>query len=164
MQRWPFAAPAPGAVSRATILIRVAVGVVFLSEGLQKFLYPDALGAGRFAKIGIPLPAVLGPFVGTVEALCGLLVLVGFLVRLAVVPLIVDMLMAIASTKVPILIGHGYLGFAGPSVSKIGGWSMLHEGRTDLAMLCSAAFLLVAGAGAWSLDERWTRRAQERAG
>jgi uncharacterized membrane protein YphA (DoxX/SURF4 family) len=155
---WAVAAPAPGAIAKATVLIRFAVGVVFLSEGLQKFLYPDALGAGRFAKIGIPMPAVMGPVVGSLEAACGLLVLLGLFVRLAVVPLMVDMVVAIASTKVPILIGHGYWGFGGPSVPKTGGWSMLHESRTDLAMLCGAAFLLVAGAGAWSLDERFALR------
>lgn len=146
------------------MLIRIAVGVVFFSEGLQKFLYPDALGAGRFAKIGIPMPTVMGPFVGSVETVCGLLVLLGLFVRLAAIPLIADMLVAIASTKVPILIGHGYLGFTAPSVPKAGVWSMLHEGRTDLAMLCGSAFLLAAGAGAWSLDEWIAMRTQARKG
>jgi len=161
---WAVAAPAPGALAKATILIRIAVGVVFLSEGVQKFLYPDALGAGRFAKIGIPMPQIMGPFVGSVETVCGLLVLLGLLVRLAVIPLIVDMLVAIASTKVPILIARGYLGFAGPSVPKTGAWSMLHESRTDLAMLCGSMFLLVAGAGAWSVDEGLRLRLKQRHG
>ena len=151
-------------LARATIWIRSAVGAVFLSEGLQKFSYPDALGAGRFAKIGIPWPAIMGPFVGSVETLCGLLILVGLFVRLAAVPLIVDMLVAIASTKVPILIGHGYLGFSGPSVPKTGGWSMLHESRTDFAMLCGSIFLLLVGAGAWSLEERLAARSLKREG
>jgi uncharacterized membrane protein YphA (DoxX/SURF4 family) len=115
---------------RAVVLVRLAVGVVFASEGIQKFLYPDALGAGRFTKIGIPAPEVMGPFVGAVETIGGLLVLAGLFTRLAAIPLIIDMLVAIASTKVPILLGHGYLFFAGPSVSKRGLWSTLHEART----------------------------------
>ena len=72
------------------------------SEGIQKFLYPEALGAGRFSRIGIPAPELLGPFVGIIETVCGVLVLAGLVTRLAAVTLIVDMLMAIASTKVPI--------------------------------------------------------------
>jgi uncharacterized membrane protein YphA (DoxX/SURF4 family) len=142
----------------AVILIRFAVGLVFASEGIQKFLYPDALGAGRFAKIGIPAPEVMGPFVGMVEIVCGGLVLAGLLTRLAAIPLIIDMLVAIASTKVPILLGHGYLVFAAPSVSKVGLWSAFHEARTDLSMLLGAAFLLCVGAGRWSLDAVLWRR------
>jgi putative oxidoreductase len=136
-----------------TILIRVAVGVVFASEGIQKFLYPDALGAGRFVKIGIPAPEAMGPFVGLVETVCALLVLVGLLTRLAAGPLIADMLVAIASTKMPILLGHGYFLFSNPPPgSKTGFWSMLHEARTDLSMVLGSTFLLLVGAGAWSLD------------
>jgi putative oxidoreductase len=144
---------------RATLLIRIAVGVVFFSEGIQKFLYPAALGAGRFAKIGIPAPEVMGPFVGCVEIVCGALVLAGLATRLAAIPLIVDMIVAIASTKVPILLGHGYLGFAAPSVAKHGLWSMLHEARTDLSMLLGSSFLLLVGAGDRSLDAVLHRRA-----
>lgn len=143
---------------KAVVLIRIAVGVIFTSEGIQKFLYPDSLGAGRFAKIGIPAAEVLGPFVGVVEMICGLLILLGLLTRLAALPLIIDMLVAIASTKVPILLGRGYFLFAQPSVAKTGFWSMLHEARTDLAMLLGATFLVLVGAGAWSLDAVLSRR------
>jgi uncharacterized membrane protein YphA (DoxX/SURF4 family) len=143
---------------RATVLIRALVGVVFASEGIQKFLDPDALGAGRFAKIGIPAPEVMGPFVGVVETVCGLLILAGLVTRLAAVPLIIDMLVAIASTKVPILLGHGYFLFSNPSVAKTGFWSMMHEARTDLSMLLGSSFLLLVGAGAWSLDAILRRR------
>jgi uncharacterized membrane protein YphA (DoxX/SURF4 family) len=137
---------------RAVILIRVAVGLIFLSEGIQKFMYPGDLGAGRFSTIGIPAPHVLGPFVGGVETVCGALILAGLLTRLAAIPLIIDMLVAMASTKVPILLGHGYFLFADPTVSKHGLASMLHEARTDLSMLLGSIFLLIVGAGAWSLD------------
>jgi putative oxidoreductase len=142
----------------ATVLIRLAVGLVFASEGIQKFLYPDALGAGRFAKIGIPAPELMGPFVGTVETVCGLLVLAGLFTRLAAVPLIIDMLVAIASTKVPILLGHGYFLFSAPSVTKTGLLSMLHEARTDLSMLLASSYLLLVGAGDRSLDAALGRR------
>jgi uncharacterized membrane protein YphA (DoxX/SURF4 family) len=122
-------------------LVRIVVGCVFLSEGIQKFLYPDALGVGRFAKIGIPAPQVLAPFVGVVEIVCGGLVLIGLLTRLAAVPLIIDMLVAIATTKVPMLMKSGF-------------WAMAHEARVDFSMLLGAIFLLIVGAGALSLDAR----------
>lgn len=92
----------------SVVLIRLIVGGVFLTEGIQKFLFPGEVGAGRFAKIGIPSPDAMGPFVGVVEIVCGALILVGCLTRLAAIPLIIDMLMAILSTKIPILIGHGF--------------------------------------------------------
>ncbi len=72
----------------STLLIRLVVGCVFLSEGIQKFLFPDQLGVGRFTKIGIPSPEVMVPFVGCFEIVCGALLLLGLLTRLAAVPLI----------------------------------------------------------------------------
>jgi len=150
--QWATGTTAP----RATILIRLLVGVVFASEGLQKFLYPDALGAGRFAKIGIPAPQLMGPFVGAVELIGGILIIAGLLTRLAAIPLMADITVAIASTKVPILIGQGYLGFAAPSGNP-GLWAMLHEARTDFSMLLGSCFLLTVGAGACSVDA-WLQR------
>lgn len=125
----------------ATLLIRVMVGAVFLSEGIQKFLFPGELGIGRFTKIGIPAPEVLAPFVGVVEIVGGTLLLLGLFTRLATVPLIIDMLVAIASTKVPILLQRGF-------------WHMAHESRTDFSMLLGSLFLLLVGAGPRSLDAR----------
>jgi uncharacterized membrane protein YphA (DoxX/SURF4 family) len=124
---------------RSVVLVRLAVGAVFLSEGIQKFLFPDALGVGRFATIGLPAPQVLAPFVGIVEIVCGSLVIVGLFTRLAAVPLIVDLLVAITTTKVPIF-------------SKSGFWAMAHEARTDWAMLMGSLFLALTGAGGWSID------------
>ena len=123
----------------ATILIRLVVGGVFLSEGIQKFLFPAALGVGRFVKIGIPAPEVTAPFVGVVEIVGGLMLLVGLLTRVAAIPLIVDMLVAISTTKLPMLHSQGF-------------WSMAHEARVDYAMLLGSAFLLIVGAGPWSMD------------
>ena len=139
---------------RSVILIRLVVGWVFLSEGIQKFLYAAENGAGRFARIGIPSPDVMGPFVGVVEILCGALVLAGLLTRFAAIPLIVDMLVAILSTKIPILLGHGFWGFSLRTLPYYGFWGMFHEARTDFAMLFGSIFLLIVGGGLWSIDAR----------
>lgn len=124
---------------RTTILIRLMVGVVFVSEGIQKFLFPTEVGSGRFAKIGLPAPEILGPFVGSVEIICGSLVLIGLFTRLAVIPLIMIMLVAITSTKLVILSNEGF-------------WSMMHASRTDWAMLIGSIFLILKGGGKWSMD------------
>jgi putative oxidoreductase len=137
---------------RATILIRLMIGGVFLSEGIQKFLEPASRGAGRFAKIGIPWPDVSGPFVGVVEIVCGVLLLAGLATRLAAVPLIINMAVAVVATKIPILLGYGFWGFNLRELSSYGFWSMAHEARTDFAMLLGSIFLLFVGAGPWSLD------------
>jgi putative oxidoreductase len=125
----------------AVILVRLIVGAVFLSEGIQKFLYPDALGVGRFAKIGIPASEVMAPFVGVCEVACGALLLLGLLTHFAAVTMIINMLVAISTTKVPMLLHDGF-------------WKMAHEARTDYAMLLGSIFLLIVGAGAWSLDAK----------
>jgi len=136
----------------AVILIRLMVGGIFLSEGIQKFLYPAQLAAGRFARIGIPWPEVMGPFVGGVEVTCGLLVMLGLFTRLAAVPLIITMCVALMSIKVPILLGQEFLGFSLRPLPRYGFWSMMHESRNDICMLLGSLFLLVVGAGKWSLD------------
>jgi putative oxidoreductase len=125
----------------AVILIRLIVGGVFLSEGVQKFLYPDAQGVGRFAKIGIPAPEVMAPFVGVCEIVCGVFFLLGLLTRFAAITMTINMLVAISTTKVPILLHDGF-------------WKMAHEARTDWAMLLGSIFLLVVGAGRWSFDAK----------
>jgi putative oxidoreductase len=129
----------------AYLLVRMIVGFVFLSEGIQKFLFSDSLGVGRFIKIGIPAPEVLAPFVGVVEIVCGVFILLGFLTRLAAIPLIIDMLVAISTTKIPILLEKGV-------------WAMAHEARVDWSMLLGSIFLLIVGGGLWSLDYLIARR------
>ena len=133
------------AVLRGVILIRLMVGWVFLSEGIQKFLFPAALGVGRFIKIGIPAPQFFAPFVGVVEIVCGAFLIVGLLTRLATIPLLIDIGVAIATTKIPML---GRAGF----------WGTMHEARTDFCMLLGLIFLLIAGSGRLSLDERFEKR------
>ncbi len=136
----------------SVILIRIVVGGVSVSEGVQKFLFADENGIGRFAKIGIPSPEFTAPFVGVVETVCGALILLGLLTRLAAIPLIIDMAVAIIATKIPILLGYGYWGFNVRNLPYYGFWGMAHESRTDFAMLLGSIFLLIVGAGALSID------------
>jgi uncharacterized membrane protein YphA (DoxX/SURF4 family) len=131
----------------ATILIRFMVGAVFLSEGIQKFLFPAEVGAGRFEKIGFSSPEFTAQFVACFEIACGTLVLLGLLTRLAVVPLITIMVVAIACTKIPILREQGF-------------WKMAHEARTDWSMLWGSIFLLIVGAGPLSFDTWLMSRSQ----
>lgn len=142
-----------------TILVRLLVGlIVFLPEGIQKLAYPELLGAGRFAKIGIPFPNILGPFVGVVETVCGALIILGLLTRLAAIPLIIIMIVALISTKLPILLGHDVGMFhLAANMKRTGFWSAAHESRADLTMLLGCIYLLIVGAGKWSLDDRIAR-------
>ena len=134
----------------STVLVRLLVGSVFLSEGIQKFLYPPELAAGRFTKIGIPAPETMGPFV---EIVCGALLIIGLLTRLAAIVLFIDISVAILSTKIPIVLGYGFWGFSLPKLPRYGFWSMMHEARTDFSMWLGLLFLLMVGAGRkWSLD------------
>jgi uncharacterized membrane protein YphA (DoxX/SURF4 family) len=129
----------------ATVLIRLMVGWVFLSEGIQKFLFPEALGVGRFVKIGIPAPQFFAPFVGVVEIVCGSLLILGLFTRLAAIPLLIDISVAIFTTKIPM-------------VAKSGFWAAMHEARTDYCMWLGSLFLLIVGAGSLSLDARLWRK------
>jgi uncharacterized membrane protein YphA (DoxX/SURF4 family) len=133
------------------LLIRVMVGAVFLSEGIQMFQFPADVGAGRFEKIGFPSPEFFGPFVGTFEIVCGAMILLGLFTRLAVIPLLTIMATAIYTTKIPILLKSGF-------------WKMAHEARTDFSMTMGALFLLIVGAGAWSLDAWLQKRSVKRDG
>jgi len=138
----------------STLLIRLMVGGIFFFEGIQKFLYPAELGSGRFEKIGIPWPELMGPFVGGVEVVCGLLLLAGLFTRIAAVPLMITMCVAMVSIKIPILLGQEFLGFSLRPLARYGFLSMMHESRNDICMLLGSAYLLVVGAGRLSLDAR----------
>lgn len=127
-------------LSWGILCVRILVGWVFLSEGIQKLLFPAALGAGRFLKIGILAPAFTGPFVGIVEIVCGTLLIVGLFTVLATVLLFIDIAVAIATTKVPMLLKHGF-------------WAAMHEARTDFCMLVGLIAIALLGAGALSVDE-----------
>jgi putative oxidoreductase len=133
--------------SKTTILIRLIVGAVFLSEGIQKFLFPSIRGAGRFEKIGLPSPEFLGSFVGAFEILCGALILLGLFTRLASMPLIIIMLVAIATTKSEVLANQGF-------------WEMMHGSRTDWSILLGSIFLLIKGGGYWSIDQNLSKNSR----
>ena len=131
----------PIETSRALILVRLLTGVVFLLEGIKKFLLVADWGVGRFATIGIWHPEIAAPFVGGVEIVCGALLLLGLFTRLATIPLLIDIVVAIITTKLPILLAKGF-------------WPMEAAARADYAMLMGLLFLLVAGAGNLSLDAK----------
>jgi len=118
---------------------RIIVGLVFLSEGIQKFLFPETTGAGRFEKIGFSDPEFTAAFVGSFEIVCGMLVLMGTFIRFAAIPLFIIMVTAIVTTKIPILVEKGF-------------WPMAHEARTDFAMTLLIIFLIIYGAGKPSID------------
>jgi putative oxidoreductase len=132
--------------SRAIILIRLMVGIVFLSEGIQKFLYPVELGAGRFVKVGIPSPELMGPFVGVAEIVCGTLILLGLFIRLAAAVMLINISVALLSTKLPILLGRAVGPFSLPKLPRYGVWSSLHEARVDLCMWLGSLFLILVSA------------------
>src|SRR5690349_21461523 len=138
-----FLRPGIGLPSRATLLVRLAVGGVFVSSGLVKLLF-DNQGPGRFAKIGLPAPTELAYFVGTLEVVCGALLLVGLAVRMAALPLVVDMAVAIVTTKLPLLLGPGPEPVG--AVAKVGFWAFAYQARLDVTMLASCIFLISAGA------------------
>ena len=126
--------------SKTTIIIRLLVGFVFLSEGIQKFLVANELGSGRFLKIGIPFPNFFGPFVGTVEICCGILIVLGLCTRIAALPLICIILVAFSTTKGIVFKEEGF-------------WALLHGSRTDWSMLLGSCFLVIRGGGKWSIDK-----------
>lgn len=129
---------------KRALIPRVLVGLVFLSEGIQKFLYPELVGVGRFTKIGFEHPEFWAGFTAVFEIVCGLMIFSGLFVRLAVIPILVIMTTAIITTKIPILHDSGF-------------WYMAHAARTDFAMTLTSVFLLIYGSGKWSVD-KWMER------
>jgi uncharacterized membrane protein YphA (DoxX/SURF4 family) len=130
--------------ARSFLIIRTIVGLVFLSEGIQKFLFPELVGVGRFAKIGFVNPEFWAYFVSSFEIICGTMILLGLFTRLAALPLLAIMSTALITTKLPILLNDGF-------------WFMAHAARTDFAMFMLLIFLLIYGAGSWSLDAKISR-------
>jgi putative oxidoreductase len=133
---------------RSLLLIRLAVGLIFASQGVLKYIDPN-LGVNRFAKIGFPSPYFTAHFVGSFEVLCGVLLLVGLWTRLASIPLLIVITTAIATTKLPELF-RAHQGF----------WYVVSDARTDFAMFCCLIFLILSGGGRWSLDAQVLERPQ----
>ena len=140
----------------ATILLRLMAGGVFLSEGILKFVYTNQ-GVGRFTKLGLPAPEITANFIGTLEIVGGILLISGLLTRLIAVPFIIEMIVAMLSTKVSLFYGTSPLPLP-PSPPKMGIWGVLHEIRSDYAQIMVVIFLLIAGPGRWSLDAYLARR------
>ena len=138
-----------GSVLKSLVLIRLIPGLVFLSEGIQKFLYADTLGVGRFLHIGIPQAGFWGPFVGGVEIVFGFLLIIGLFTRIATIPLIIDMIVAFIYTKWPLLIHKGF-------------FPMFHDYRTDFAMTLCLVFLLINGSGGFSVDHIFHKKRKYR--
>jgi putative oxidoreductase len=126
--------------SHSILLIRLAVGLIFFSQGILKFTDPH-MGVQRFERIGFTHPGFTAHFVGAFEIVCGFLIVIGLVTRVAAIPLLIVILAAIATTKIPELYRPGQ-----------GFWFAVSDARTDFAMTMSLLFLLVVGAGGWSVD------------
>lgn len=137
------------------LLIRLIVGIIFLTEGILKFVYPGELGAGRFAHIGLPMPHMLAPLVGGVEIAAGAALILNAYAGAAAMLLLSVMVTAIVTTKVPILLGHGFGPFRVPgNTAHTGFLGFIHEARTDLAMLFSLAAILIDARGIGTRPKR----------
>jgi uncharacterized membrane protein YphA (DoxX/SURF4 family) len=151
-----FLTQPPTSAPRSTIAIRLMAGGVFFWEGLLKFAYVNQ-GVGRFAKLGLPVPEVLAPAIAVLEIGGGLLLMSGFVTRLISIPFIVEMIVAMLTTKISLYLGTSPLPRP-PAPPVMGGWAVLHEIRSDYAQIMSCIFLLAAGPGPWSLDALLAKR------
>ena len=146
----------PSDSPRATLLIRLMAGSVFLWEGIMKCVFPNQ-GVGRFTKLGFPAPHFTATADGWFEIIGGVLLLTGLMTRLIAVPFIIEMIVAMLSTKIPMYLGTSPLPLP-PVPPQIGFWAVLHEIRSEFAQLFSCAFLMFAGPGPWSLDAWLAKR------
>ena len=145
---WLKSTPTEG--PRSIILLRLMAGGVFFWEGILKFVYVNQ-GVGRFTKLGLPLPVFTAHFVGVLEIVGGLLILFGFLTRLIAIPFVIEMIVAILSTKISLFLGTFPLPLPS-SPPQVGMWAVLHEVRSEYAQLLTVLFLAINGPGLFSLD------------
>ncbi len=150
----------PLTAPRSTLVMRLMVGGVFLSEGILKFVYPNQ-GAGRFTKLGIPMPELTATFIGGLEIVGGILLIAGLFTRIIAIPFIVEMVVAILATKIGLYLGTSPLPLP-PALPKVGFWAVMHETRSDYAQILTSIFLLVVGPGSLSLDALLRRRREAR--
>src|ERR1700687_5602793 len=150
----------PLTAPRSTLIMRLMVGGVFLSEGILKFVYPNQ-GVGRFTKLGIPAPELTANFIGGLESVCGVLLIAGLFTRAIAIPFIVEMVVAILTTKIGLYLGTSPLPLP-PALPKVGLLAVKPETRSDYAQILTSTFLLVVGPGSWSLDAVLRRRREAR--
>jgi len=146
--RWLMNPPVLG--PKSTLLLRLMAGGVFFWEGILKFVYVNQ-GVGRFTKLGMPFPHFTAGFVGWLEIVGGLMLLSGLMTRLIAIPFIIEMIVAILSTKISLYLGTSPLPLPS-ALPQVGIWAVLHEIRSDYAQIMTVAFLLINGPGTWSLD------------
>jgi len=144
---------------RSTLFLRLMAGGVFFWEGILKFVYTNQ-GVGRFTKIGIPYPHETAVFVACLEIVGGLLLISGLGTRLIAIPFIIEMIVAILTTKISLYLGTSPLPLP-PALPKVGIWAVLHEIRADYAQILTTTFLLINGPGRWSLDAILLGRSRE---
>lgn len=156
---WQWFANPPTSAPTATILLRLMAGGVFFWEGILKFVYANQ-GVGRFTKLGMPFPELTANFIGVLEIGGGLLLIFGLFTRFIAFVFILEMIVAILSTKISLYLGTYPLPL--PSAPpQIGFWAVLHEIRSDYAQILTCAFLLLAGSGKLALDALLARRKME---
>jgi putative oxidoreductase len=151
---WLLNPPTDG--PKSVLLLRLMAGGVFFWEGILKFVYTNQ-GIGRFTKLGMPFPAFTANFVACLEIVGGLLLISGLLTRLIAVPFVLEMIVAILSTKISLYLGTSPLPLP-PAPPKVGMWAVLHEIRSDYAQITTSFFLLINGPGRWSLDALLQRK------
>jgi uncharacterized membrane protein YphA (DoxX/SURF4 family) len=158
-ESWQWLLNPPKDGPSATILLRLMAGGVFLWEGILKFVYVNQ-GVGRFTKIGIPAPNAMATFVGVLEIVGGVLLITGLLTRLIAVPFIIEMVVAMLSTKIALFLGTSPLPLP-PAPPQVGFWAVLHEIRSDYAQIMTVIFLLIVGPGRLSIDALMVRTRRE---
>jgi putative oxidoreductase len=156
---WRWLLNPPSNAPTATILLRLMAGSVFLCEGVLKFVYANQ-GVGRFTKLGFPFPQATAASDGVLEIVGGILLMAGLLTRLVCVPFVIEMVVAMLSTKIPLYLGTSPLPLP-PVPPQVGFWAVLHEIRSEYAQLLTTIFLLIAGPGRWSLDALLAGRRKE---
>ncbi len=153
---WNWLTTPPIDGPKSTLYLRVMAGGVFFWEGILKFVYANQ-GIGRFTKLGMPMPHFTADFVATLEIVGGLLLLTGLLTRLITIPFIIEMIVAMLSTKISLYLGTSPLPLP-PAPPKVGMWAVLHEVRSEYAQLLTVVFLMINGPGRWSLDALLARK------